>query len=44
MTPDSLNEVALYVGEIGDEIDFSFPPASGQEYIQRVVWAKFNLI
>ncbi|XP_012252112.1 gem-associated protein 2-like isoform X2 [Athalia rosae] len=34
---DCLREPALFVGEIHDEFDLLVPPASGEEYIKRVV-------
>lgn len=32
-----LKEQALFVGDIDDSINLSLPPASGKEYIKRVV-------
>ncbi|KAK0166833.1 hypothetical protein PV327_004315 [Microctonus hyperodae] len=34
---DCLKEPALLVGEIDDDIDFTTPPLSGEDYIKRVV-------
>ncbi|XP_057319538.1 gem-associated protein 2 [Microplitis mediator] len=34
---ESFREPALFVGDIDEEIDFSKPPNSGEEYIKRVV-------
>ncbi|KZC14591.1 PREDICTED: gem-associated protein 2 [Dufourea novaeangliae] len=34
---DCLREPAFVVGEIDNEINFSLPPASGEEYIKRVI-------
>lgn len=34
---DPLREQALFVGEIDENINLSFPPTSGEEYIKRVV-------
>lgn len=35
---ENLREPALFVGDIEDAIDLEMPPASGEEYIKRVVW------
>lgn len=33
---------ALFIGEIEDDINLSLPPASGEEYIKRVMWVILN--
>ena len=35
---DHLQDKVLFVGEIDDDLDLSEPPATGEEYIKRVMW------
>lgn len=37
MGDDYLREPALFVGELDSDMNLSVPPASGEEYLKRVV-------
>ena len=35
-------EMAFTVGELSEDFDPMIPPATGEEYIQRVVWVLYK--